>query len=75
MGQPLPIAQAKPIPYVELSQKLGEMNQEGAYILISLSGKMALWAQDMMKKAGFKNVQSLKGGANAWGKETDQTLQ
>ena len=71
--QILKIPEAENIPFHLLSGEIKKWNKDQEIILICHVGFLSSIAQRMMTQAGFKEVQSLKGGLRAWAKESDST--
>ena len=65
------IPNAKSIPYEELESRLGELEsyKEKEIVTMCPGGGLSLVAAELMTKAGFKDVKSLKGGMNSWNKK------
>jgi rhodanese-related sulfurtransferase len=59
---------AMSIPMLELETKLEELAEHNDQEIVTIcqGGGLSLAAVDVMKKAGFKNVKSLKGGSDLW---------
>lgn len=60
------IEQAIHIPLGELSRRLGELDRTKPVYTICLSGSRSLLAAQMLTKAGFPEVKSMRGGMAAW---------
>jgi rhodanese-related sulfurtransferase len=62
------IPDAVSIPMLELEQRLDEIEEykEKEIITMCPGGGLSLAAVEVMQKAGYKNVKSLKGGLDNW---------
>ena len=65
------ILNAMSIPYMELSANLKDLSsfKEKEIVKICPGGGLSMITAEIMVKAGFKNVKSLKGGMDLWAKE------
>lgn len=54
------------IPLGELAQRSGELPHTGKIITVCRSGGRSLYAVDMLKRAGFRDVKSMAGGIVEW---------
>jgi predicted sulfurtransferase len=63
------------IPYMELSANLKDLSsfKEKEIVKICPGGGLSMITAEIMVKAGFKNVKSLKGGMDLWAKEVYPT--
>ena len=61
---------ARPIPVLELESHFEELEpfKEKEIVTMCPGGGMSLVAVDILEKAGFKDVKSLKGGTDLWHK-------
>ncbi len=59
------------IPFGELAQRLGELDKEGEIVVFCRAGRRSSLALELLVRAGFKHVRSLRGGINAWAREVD----
>ena len=71
--QILRIPEAENIPFHLLSGKIKKWDKNQEIVLICHVGFLSTIAQRMMTQAGFKKVQSLKGGMRSWAKESGST--
>lgn len=62
------------VPYNQLGKEVEQLEKDQEYIVYCRSGATSNDACDVLKKAGFKNVKSLKGGINNWAKKIDPSL-
>ena len=62
------------IPLPDLSSRINEIPQDKKIITICHSGKRSLTALNLLKGAGIKNVQSLKGGIEEWANKIDPKM-
>jgi adenylyltransferase/sulfurtransferase len=63
---------ARLIPLAELPDRLAELPLEGAIVLHCHLGVRSMRALEFLRDtAGFKRVQSLRGGIDAWSEEVD----
>lgn len=62
------------IPVGELAGRLSELDVERAYVLTCHRGPRSVQAYQLLKDAGFKNLQILAGGVDAWADRIDQTM-
>lgn len=65
---------AKNIPYQELIQSIEKLDRKADYVLFCRAGKISAWAQNHLRKFGFRKVRYLKGGINAWAEQVDSGL-
>jgi Fe-S cluster biogenesis protein NfuA/rhodanese-related sulfurtransferase/glutaredoxin len=54
------------IPLGSLSEHSADLDADGVWIAYCSAGKRSLTAVDMLRKAGFRSVVSLRGGIQAW---------
>ncbi len=62
------------IPLPDLSSRINEIPQDKKIITICHSGRRSLTALNLLKGAGIKNVQSLKGGVEEWAQKIDPKM-
>ena len=62
------IPNARPIPVLELESNFGDLEpfREKEIVTMCPGGGMSLVAVEILEKAGFKDVKSLKGGTDLW---------
>lgn len=60
------VAGAKLIPLKELEQRLAEVPKDRQVYIYCHSGKRSAAAADILVKAGFTNIENVKGGITAW---------
>lgn len=65
---------AKLIPVGELESRLSELDADRAYVLTCHKGPRAVQAYRLMKGAGYKHLQILAGGIDAWAERIDPTM-
>jgi adenylyltransferase/sulfurtransferase len=66
---------ARLIPLAELPQRLAELPLDGAIVLHCHLGVRSMRALEFLRDAaGFKRVQSLRGGIDAWSAEVDPSV-
>lgn len=70
------IPDSKSIPIMKLTEKLEELEEfkEKEIVTLCPGGGMSLVAVDIMEKAGFQDVKSLKGGIWGWEKKGYPTV-
>lgn len=54
------------IPLAELNSKVANLDKNKETIVICQSGMRSRKASKLLKKHGFKNVKSVRGGINSW---------
>ena len=59
------------LPLSQLNLHLAELDPSREYVLFCRTGVRSLQAIQIMHTAGFKNLQNLRGGINAWAKQVD----
>ncbi|HEX7394860.1 MAG TPA: molybdopterin-synthase adenylyltransferase MoeB [Anaerolineaceae bacterium] len=59
------------LPLGQLNLRLAELDPSREYVLFCRTGVRSLQAIQIMHTAGFKNLQNLRGGINAWAKQVD----
>jgi adenylyltransferase/sulfurtransferase len=59
------------IPMAEITERLGEMDQNAELVLYCRSGARSDRAVRFLLRQGYSNVLNLKGGVLAWGREVD----
>jgi adenylyltransferase/sulfurtransferase len=62
------------IPVDELTRRTAELDPSQETVVFCRSGHRSARAAEMLRKAGFANVKSLRGGINAWAREVDTTV-
>ena len=62
------------IPVGDLPSRLSELDTSRAYVLTCHKGPRSVQAFHVMKDAGFKHLQILAGGVNAWAERIDPTM-
>lgn len=65
---------ARLIPVGELASRLAELDKERAYVVTCHKGPRAVQAYQLMKEAGYKHLQILAGGVDAWAERIDPTM-
>ena len=65
---------ARLIPVGELPARLAELDADRAYVLTCHKGPRSVQAYKLMKDAGYKHLQILAGGVDAWAERIDPTL-
>ena len=73
-GQISQIPGATVIPLGQLPTRLGELNREDEWVLFCRSGVRSAQAAEILLKAGYPRVESLRGGINAWAREIDPDM-
>jgi adenylyltransferase/sulfurtransferase len=68
----LPGARLVPLP--SLPERLHEFDSSRSYVLHCKSGARSAKALGILRQAGFRRLQNLKGGILAWAREVDPTL-
>lgn len=63
------------IPFNELPERLNELEPAEQIVVYCHHGMRSMHAAMALKKKGFRNVQSLKGGIDAWASEIDPALE
>jgi adenylyltransferase/sulfurtransferase len=62
------------IPFHKLGSGVEDLDKDEEYIVYCRSGATSKDACEILEKAGFKNIKSLKGGINDWAKKIDSAL-
>lgn len=62
------------IPLSVLAERAGELDPNGAYLLVCRIGTRSSRAVEMLKARGFKSVKNVRGGLAAWAAEVDPTF-
>lgn len=62
------------IPLSVLAERAGELDPNGAYLLVCRLGTRSSRAVEMLKAHGFKSVKNVRGGLAAWAAEVDPTF-
>lgn len=62
------------VPYNQLGSEVENLDKDQEYVVFCRSGATSKDACSMLKKAGFEDVKSLKGGINDWAKKIDPSL-
>ena len=57
------------VTYVELMQRMGELDPTREHVVYCRSGSRSAWATLVLRQSGFENVINLKGGVLAWREE------
>ncbi len=65
---------AKLIPLGEFPARVGELNPQDEIVVHCKMGGRSAKAYGVLKEAGFKNIQNLKGGILAWADQVDNTM-
>ncbi len=65
---------ARLIPVGELPARLSELDKERAYVVTCHKGPRSVQAYHLMKKAGYKHLQILLGGVDAWAEKIDPSM-
>jgi sulfur-carrier protein adenylyltransferase/sulfurtransferase len=68
------LKQAHLIPKSELAERVDELTHARSVVLYCRSGNRSGQATRMLLDLGFTNVQSLKGGINAWSERVDPSI-
>lgn len=74
-GQISRLPGAKVIPLGQLPARLDELDPAEEWVLFCRSGVRSAQAAEILIKAGFARVESLRGGINAWAREIDPAMQ
>ncbi|MDO9547335.1 MAG: molybdopterin-synthase adenylyltransferase MoeB [Pelolinea sp.] len=69
--QIIKIPEAENVPFHQLTNTMKKWDKEQQIILICHVGFLSSIAQRIMTEAGFKDVKSLKGGLQGWGRDLD----
>jgi rhodanese-related sulfurtransferase len=62
------------VPYNQLDSEVENLDKDLEYVVFCRSGATSKDACSLLKKAGFEDVKSLKGGINDWAKKIDPSL-
>ncbi|OGO22864.1 MAG: molybdenum cofactor biosynthesis protein MoeB [Chloroflexi bacterium RBG_16_51_16] len=62
------------IPLGQLASRLSELDSAQEMVLFCKSGSRSTRGLELLISAGFRKVQNLKGGINAWAREVDHNL-
>lgn len=62
------------IPLSQIATRTSELEKDKEIIIYCKAGKRSLMAADILQKAGFKNLKSLRGGIISWAEEIDLTM-
>lgn len=65
---------SKLIPLSEIAEHLSELDKEAAYCVHCKLGGRSAKAVQALLAAGFKNVQNVEGGIDAWAQEVDTNI-
>src|ERR1035437_2648404 len=68
------IPAARLIPLGEVGKRLGELDPEADIVIHCKSGMRSARACGILKAAGFKHVQNMKGGILAWSDQVDRSV-
>jgi adenylyltransferase/sulfurtransferase len=71
------IARIEGVPLMPLSQltrRFGELNPDQPYYIHCKAGIRSMQALEFLRRQGFKNLKSVKGGIDAWSNEIDPTV-
>jgi molybdopterin/thiamine biosynthesis adenylyltransferase/rhodanese-related sulfurtransferase len=68
------LPQAVNIPLEQLPAHMPELNRDQEYVVMCRSGIRSAQALELLTKAGFRKVKSLRGGINAWARDVDPGL-
>ncbi len=63
------------IPLNELPHCLNELNPDEAIVVYCHHGMRSMHVAMMLKNKGYQNVQSLRGGIDAWALEIDPAIE
>jgi rhodanese-related sulfurtransferase len=62
------------IPLNELASKISELPEEKFIVIVCHHGQRSLRACVLLRKLGFKNTASLKGGIDEWARRIDSSM-
>ncbi len=62
---------ARQIPLSVLSERAGELDPNGAYLLVCRIGTRSSRAVELLQARGFKSAKNVRGGLAAWAAEVD----
>jgi len=62
------------IPLGQLAARLSELDSAREMVVFCKSGTRSTRALELLASAGFKKVENLKGGINAWARDVDASL-
>ncbi len=65
---------ARLIPLGELAGRMHELDTAQSYVLQCKSGVRSMKALELLYTAGFRKLNNLKGGINAWAREVDRAI-
>jgi sulfur-carrier protein adenylyltransferase/sulfurtransferase len=65
---------AQNIPLGEMAEHLSELDSSQEYVLFCKAGRRSRRALELMVSAGFRKLQNLEGGINAWAQDVDTSL-
>lgn len=65
---------ARIIPLAQLPIRLDEIHREDVWVVYCRAGVRSAKAADILIKAGYPHVYSLRGGINAWAREIDPSM-
>ena len=68
------IRMARLIPLSQLSMRLSELDNQRPIVLFSRENALAINAFQTLHESGFRDVQVLRGGINAWAKNIDPSI-
>jgi adenylyltransferase/sulfurtransferase len=68
------LSDAVNIPLGVLAARLSELDSTREMVILCKSGTRSARALELLASAGFKRLQNLQGGINAWAKEVDHNL-
>lgn len=68
------IAGARSLPLSELPARLHELDSAASYVIACHQGMRSIEAYYLLHKAGFRRLQVLDGGVDAWAERVDPTL-
>ena len=67
------LPEARNIPLGSWAARLSELDSAQEMVVFCKSGTRSARALELLASAGFKKVQNLKGGINAWAQEIDRS--
>jgi len=65
---------SKLIPLDELTDRLGELNQEQEIVAVCKSGARSAYAVQLLQRSGFARSFNLDGGVDAWADQIDPSM-
>ena len=73
-GQISQLPGAQVIPVGELPMRLAELDPSAEWVLFCRTGVRSARAADVLIRAGYSSVRSLRGGINGWARDIDPSL-